>query len=131
MATKINSYREMNATDLVKQWKKLVNDSVMAGRDAHMFKELLLKASPIQIMAGMYWYQNSTITVPQFVKQVNEWLYDDEFEAELILASDISHTTPPEYYTYFDLKEEETAYAYQQVAVAKVRLQEWVNRVLS
>lgn len=125
------SPRDLNAPDLVKKFKQIVNENVMMGRDAAFLKDLLEKASPVQILYGMYQFQKTSITVPQFVKKIFTWYEDDELQADIELARYISHHTPPEYYTYMDLLEEETAFANQHVIEARKVLREWSERVLA
>jgi len=125
------SYRELTAPDLVKQWRKIVNDNVQMGRDSHLIKQFLQGVSPAQILLGMYQYQgNRTISIPQFLKQSNEWLEIDEEEVDIDLAICVTNHVPPEYYQYHDLEGEENARAYQICREAKIRLQEWAGLIL-
>jgi len=131
MTTK-KSPRDYNAPDLVKQWKKIVNDNIMIGRDAHLFKEALLKYSPVQILLGMYrCKENKTITIPQFLGQAQSWAENYEVWAEIDLAAHISNFWPNEYYTYLDFQEEESSYAWKKTLEAKKSLREWSDKVLS
>lgn len=127
------SYKTMNAPDLVKHWKKTVNDNVQMGRDAHMMKTLLEHCTPVQILCGMYQYTDSrTITIPQFIRQADAWLLEDEFEAGLHLAIAVSHADPPPaYYIMYDLEFEETADAHNAYENAKEELKIWADRILS
>jgi hypothetical protein len=131
MATR-KSPREYNATDLVKRWKSIVNDNVNIGRDAALLKEALTKYSPVQLLLGMHQCNSiTTITIPQYLKMLNDWVELDETWAEIYLALYISDFVPNEYYQWLDYKEEETAHAYQIVKNATIHLQEWSNNVLS
>lgn len=123
---------QCNAPDLVKKWKSLVNDNVMIGRDSSMLKKQLTEGvTPAQILFGMYQYEGErTITIPQFLAQQEDWLVEAD-EAEIELACCISHTTPPEYYIWQDLRNEQTSYAYQQAKDAHRKVLIWANRVLA
>lgn len=122
---------QANAPDLVKKWRSLVNDNVMMGRDAALIKKALTELTPAQILFGMYQYETErTITIPQFLAQQDDWAIDKD-DAEIELACCISHTTPPEYYLWQDLRHEQTSYAYQQARDAHRKVQIWANRVLS
>ena len=126
------NYRELNSVDLVKRWRVIVNDNVNIGRDSHLIKEFLVRATPVQILFGMYQYQKSkTISIPQFLKQCDRWLEDDEQWAEIELARNLTSTTPPEYFVYMDLIEEETAYAFQLSFAARQSLRQWADRILA
>src|SRR3990172_11294622 len=125
------SYRELTAPDLVKQWKKLVNDNISIGRDSHLIKQFLQGVSPAQILLGMYQYQgNRTISIPQFLKQSNEWLELDEEEVDIDLAICVTNHVPQEYYDYHDYKEEENARSYQISREAKTKLKEWAGLII-
>lgn len=123
---------QANAPDLVKRWKTLVNDNVMIGRDAAMLKKLLTEGvTPAQILYGMYQYEGErTITIPQFLAQQEDWLVDAG-DAEIELACCMSKTTPPEYFIWQDLKNEQTSYAYQQAREAHRKVQQWAIRILT
>lgn len=124
-------YRNLNAPDLVKQWKKIVNDHVQIGRDAHMIKEKLAFIKPVQILLGMYRYkEQSTCTVPQFLREYERWLEDDELEAEIELCCFITESKPPEYLIYQDLKDDISYEAYQALHDSKIKLIAWTNEVL-
>lgn len=125
------SYRELTAPDLVKQWKQIVNSHVVMGRDAHLLKDYLNAHTPVQVLYGFYQCANrSNISIPLFLKLEDNWLEEDEFEAELELARFISHTTPPAYYTYQELKSEESFWSIQSVKTAKAILIQWIEGVL-
>lgn len=125
------NYREMTAPDLVKQWKRLVNDNVMMGRDSHLVKDFLSRATPPQILLGMYLYKDiRTVTIPQFLKQWESWLMEDNIWAEVELACYVSKHTPPEYYTYKDLIDEQNSDAFVTSMEARLKLREWAEGVL-
>lgn len=122
---------QLNAPDLVKKWKTLVNDNCQMGRDAALIKKALTELSPAQILYGMYQYETErTISIPQFLAQQEDWVIDRD-EAEIELAICISHTTPPEYFIWMDTRNEQTSYAYQQARDAYRKLQIWSARVLA
>lgn len=126
------SYRDMTAPQLVGQWKRVVNDNVHMGRDSHLMKELLLRANPTQVLLGMYQFEgNRTVTIPQFYRAHEEWLELDESAADIELAVLITNKTPPDYYTWKELKDEQTAAAYALAFEAHYKLQEWADRILS
>ena len=122
-----------NAPDLVKKWRSLVNDSVMMGRDSALIKKQLTEGvTPAQILFGMYQYEGErTITIPQFLSQMDEWLVEPAEEAEIELACCMSKTTPPEYYIWQDYRFEQTSYGYQQARDAKRKVQIWASKVLA
>lgn len=125
------SYRDLNAPDLVKKWKSIVNDHVMMGRDSAFMKELLEKATPVQILYGMYQYHKVSITVPQFIKSMMVWYEEDEILAEIELARYVTNYTPPEYYTYIELENEESSFAFQKSFAARQKLREWAEGILA
>lgn len=125
------NYRELTAPQLVGRWKAIVNDRVMIGRDSHLMKDFLLKATSVQILLGMYRQESKTITIPQFLRQSEDWLEEDDLWAEIELARYITHITPPEYYTYWDWCEEETAYAFNKSLEARLKLREWSEKILA
>lgn len=122
-----------NAPDLVKKWRTLVNSNVVMGRDAALLKKHLTDGiTPAQILYGMYQYEGErTVSIPQFLNQLEDWLLEPPQEAEIELAICISHTTPPEYFIWQDLKNEESSYAYQQARDAHKKLQLWAGRILA
>lgn len=124
--------KDLKAPDLVKHWRKLVNDNVSMGRDAHMIKLRLEYLSSVQLLAGMYQYVGKkTITIPQFLSQEEEWLVEDEMEAQIELAVYISHTKPPAYWIWQDLKNEPGDYRiYNQAKEAFDELRDWSERIL-
>lgn len=128
----MKSLKELNSPDLVKQWKKLVNDNISIGRDAHMIKLRLEYMSPIQILYGMYQYIGQrTISIPQFLSQEEDWFVPDEMEAQIELAVAISHTKPPAYWIWHDLKEEPPSYTvFNQSKQAFSELRDWSERVI-
>lgn len=122
-----------NAPDLVKKWRSLVNDSVMMGRDAALIKKQLTDGiTPAQILYGMYQYEGErTITIPQFLAQVEDWIIEPAADAEIELACCISHTTPPEYFLWKELKDEQDSHLYQQAREAHRKVQQWAMRINS
>ena len=122
----------LNAPDLVKKWRSLVNDNVMMGRDSALIKKALTEGlTPAQILYGMYQYETErTITIPQFLAQQEDWLVDAG-NAEIELACCISHTTPPEYYIWQDFKNSDNSYGYQQAREAHRKVQQWAMRILA
>ena len=122
----------LNAPDLVKKWRSLVNDNCMIGRDSALIKKQLTEGvTPAQILFGMYQYEGErTITIPQFLVQQEDWLVEAD-EAEIELACCISHTTPPEYFLYKELKNEQESHLYQQARDAHRKVQIWAHKVLS
>lgn len=125
------SYRNLTAPDLVKEWKRLVNSPVMMGRDARFMKEALMMYTPVQIMLGIHRTKSATTTIPMFVKSTESWLEEDELLAEIELACIITGHTPPEYFTYLEYRDEETAYAFNKSLEARLKLREWADGVLS
>lgn len=125
------NYRQANAPDMVKYWKKTVNDHVMMGRDSHLLKEALMRYTSAQILLGMHQYNGaSTITIPQFLLRHERWLEPDEMWAEIRLAMEISNSTPPEFYIYMDNQEPEDSGSFQIGLAARLKLREWSDRVL-
>lgn len=124
---------ECNAPDLVKKWRSLVNDNVMMGRDAALIKKALTDGvTPAQILFGMYQYENEkTITIPQFLKQMEEWLLEPAGDAEIELACCMSHTIPPEYFLWQDYRETENSYGYKQSREAHRKIMQWAQKVLA
>lgn len=126
------SARNLNAPDLVKEWKKTVNQNVMMGRDAKMFKEYLEWMTPVQILYGILQYSNTpTISIPQFLRQYEDWYIEDNIEAEIELAVSISHSYPPAYWIWHDCKDEQDYNNFQAASVARDELKEWADRILT
>lgn len=126
------NYKDLTAPDLVKQWRRLVNDNVMFGRDAHLVKDFLLLATPVQVLLGMYQYKDiRTVTIPQFLRQWESWLIEDEAWAEVELACYVARQTPPEYYIYKDLVNEQNSEAFFTSIEARLKLREWSEGVLT
>lgn len=129
-------YKDYTAPDLVKEWRRLVNDNVNMGRDSHMIKEHLRDVTPIQMLLGIYQYvENKTISIPQFLRNQEDWLVEDEGEAAIELAVCISHNTPPAYWIWQDGKDEmmsrNTTYGiFGQTLAARKELLEWSERIL-
>ena len=128
------SLRTLNPTDLVKEWRKLVNDNIELSRDAFLLKRFMAEhsATPPQMLLGMHQYRgNKTLTLPQFLRGWEEWLIEDEWEAELELAVRIAHIEPPAYFIYHDFADEdETADNYARFVEAKQLLSVWKERIL-
>lgn len=125
------NYKELNAPDLVKQWRKVVNVHVMMGRDAALLKDALVRYTSVQIMLGFYQYEhNATISIPQFIRQNEQWLCVDELEADIELAVLVARKKPEAYYVWQDYKDEDSAYAFGQAVAARQDLKQWADRVL-
>lgn len=124
--------RELNGAELVRRWRALVNGNVSMVRDASIFKRALLTMNSVQILLGMYQFENSrTISIPQFMRQQDAWLELDEAWADVRLAILLSHKTPSDYFLYMDCRDEETTQAYQQAIKARESLQAWADRIIS
>lgn len=122
---------ELNATELLRRWRQLVNGNNSAGRDGAMLKNHLQRYSGVQILLGMYQYRgNGTISIPQFLNDIDNWLETDEEIATIELACRMSHTRPTDYYIWRDMQGEETAQAVKQGDEAYQRLLTWANRVI-
>ena len=130
---KISGVSQLTAPELVKSWKRLVNDNVMIGRDAHLLKEQLRYMTPAQLLYGIYQYiGNKIISIPQFLTQRDGWFQSDEVEAEIELAAAMSDILPPEYWIWQDLKNEQTnTYEFSQFQEAYLKLREWSTKVLA
>lgn len=125
-------YRNLNASDLVRFWKQIVNNKTLVGRDGKFFKDALVYMTPVQILEGMYKYKGqNTITVHQFLVQKDDWLEDDTIWAEIELACSVSGNVPPSYYTYKDLEYEETPDAYHWRRESRKQLINWADEVLA
>lgn len=127
------SPREYTAPDLVKEWKKRVNQNIVMGRDAHLIKVKLEYLTPAQILLGIYCYVGEdTVSIPQFLQQEEDWIEEDQEAAEIELAAAITKTTPPAYRIWRDLRyEEPTPSNLRAYKEAKQNLYEWVERILS
>lgn len=125
-------YRELNAPELVKKWRSIVNDNVNIGRDAHIIKEKLLTLTPVQILLGIYWCrEHDIISIPSMFKMQQDWLEEDEAWAEVELALVISNTIPVHYYIYKDMLDIDTPDAVAQSLSARMELRNWAERILS
>jgi hypothetical protein len=123
---------DITAPDLVKEWKHIVNDYVMIGRDAHLMKESLNIFTVAQILLGIYQYAgNRSITIPRFLSSHEEWIERDEEWAKIELAREFSKTTPKEYLLYQDLCEEENSQAFMTSLEARLWLRDWAERILN
>lgn len=102
----------------------------MAGRDSHLIKELLNVCTPVQVLHGIYSYAgNGTCSIPIFCSQREQWLEKDDQWAEVLLAVVLTKYTPPEYYTYMDLRDEQSNWAFGSAFEARQKLREWANEV--
>ena len=85
------TYQNLNAPDLVKLWKSIVNNNVSIGRDAHLIKNLLQMYTAEQILCGMYRMKGSgTVSIPQFVRQFEDMAVIDEVTNKIELAIFVS-----------------------------------------
>lgn len=126
------SYRNLTAPQLVTHWKKIVNDNINIGRDSHLFKDFLLRATSTQILLGMYRFEGQyNITIPIFLREYQQWLELDDGSADIELAMLITHKVPPAYYTWKELKDEQDSWAFSQAQEAKSTLKEWADRILA
>lgn len=125
------NYRELNAVELLKVWRSIVNKYTSGGRDAKMLKEALALYTPVQILLGFYHYKESaTISIPQFLKQYEDWLEIDEILAEIEFCRYI-RPTPPEYWVYRDYEDAENATELTKHLESRTKLREWANEVLA
>lgn len=125
------TYREMTAPDLVKQWRRLVNDYVNMGRDSHLIKQELQALTPVQILLGMYRCKGqATLSIPQFLRQKDKWL-EDEAWAEVELARFLTNTSPPSYYVFMDTINEEDVASREHFLKASASLFQWADGVVS
>lgn len=124
-------YRNLTAPELVKQWKRLINDNVQIGRDSSLIKQALQYLTPVQILLGIYQQQgNRTISIPQFLRNKEEWVEDDEGTAEIELAILITSKVPSFYYIWQDTRFDETPQLFAQGLEARLQLREWASRIL-
>lgn len=124
--------RALNAPELVKKFRSIIGGYVNIGRDSKLMKEFLERATPAQILLGIYQYKDSkTITVPMFLRYHEDWLILDETEADIELAVCVSETLPPAYLIWQDFRNEQSAYAVGQSEQALKELLVWVDKVLS
>jgi hypothetical protein len=125
------SFRDLTAPDLVKEWKRLVNQNIMMGRDSHMLKLRLAYMTPVQLLLGIQQYRgNKTITIPQFLQDEEIWYEPDEIAAEIELATFISNSFPTAYWIWHDCMDAETPDAFQAGFAARQELREWADRIL-
>lgn len=126
------SYRDMTAPQLVVHWKKIVNDNINMGRDAKMLKEFLEVATPVQILLGMYQFEDEhNVTIPMFIRTQNTWLELDPETADIELATLISRKIPPDYYVWKELRQEQDADSWYLYNQARIAIREWADRILS
>lgn len=126
------SVRELNAPDLVKKWKVLVNDHVNMGRDSHLLAELLKICTPVQVLLGMYQFKGqANISIPIFTRNMDEWIEVDEEWAEVELARHISNSTPSDYYIFMDMRDSWDAQSFQTANEHMRATIRWADRVLS
>lgn len=125
-------YRNLTPTQLVNQWKAIVNQNLIPGRDAKLLKNTLEEMNSVQVLLGMYKMKSKSynISIPQFLKQSNEWLELDEKVAEIELARFVSGHTPDSWFVYEELKTEYGSWAFQKSLEAKQELVQWAERML-
>lgn len=122
---------QFDAAELLRRWRQIVNGNNAAGRDGALLKNYLQRYSGIQILLGMYRYRGKpTISIPQFLSDIDEWLEPNEDYAAIELACELSHMTPPEYYIWQDMQREENAHAVQMGKSAYAKLLTWAEGVL-
>lgn len=126
------NYRSLNAPELLKLWRSIVNKYTTGGRDLKLLKDALgLYTSP-QILLGFYRNKDAaTISIPQFLKQDENWLEEDETLAEIELCRILTSSTPPEYWEFRDNEEYENAIELRVATEALNKLREWSNKVLA
>lgn len=126
------AYEDLNATDLLRRWRQLVNDNSASGRDGALLKNFLLHTSPIQVLLGMYQYRSQrTISIYQFLTQTENWLESDIAIAKIELARCVANKTPASYYTWMDHKDEESALGQSYAAQAYNQIMAWADGVLA
>lgn len=126
------AYEDLNATDLLRRWRQLVNDNSASGRDGALLKNFLLHTSPIQVLLGMYQYRSQrTISIYQFLTQSEDWLEPDIVVAKVELARCVSNKTPACYYTWMDHKDEESAQSQAYAKPALSQIMAWADGVLA
>lgn len=126
------AYEDLNAAELLRRWRQIVNGNNAAGRDGQLLKDYLLRVSPIQVLLGMYQYRGvRTISIPQFLRQDDEWLETDLTLAKIELARCVANKTPPSYYTWMDWKDEDGALASSYTSTALHQLITWADGVLA
>lgn len=126
------AYDDLNATDLLRRWRQLVNDNSSSGRDGALLKNFLLHTSPIQVLLGMYQYRSQrTISVYQFLTQSEDWLEPDIAVAKVELARCVANKTPPSYYVWMDYKEDESVVAKSFTDSSFSTLTAWADGVLA
>lgn len=124
------NYREMSAPELVKMWRKLVNDNVSIGRDSHLVKQALIEMNPVQMLLGIYQQTSKSISIPQFLRNKEQWLELDEGTAEIELAIAVTRHIPPEYYVYHENLDEESPMAHGRALEARLKLREWAENII-
>lgn len=128
----VKPVKEMDAPTLVRRWKALVNDNVMMGRDAHLLKEALNIYTPVQLLYGMYLMRPSkTVSIPQFLRQHDNWVVDNELDCSIELARLITGTAPKEYWIYRDFENAFSSAESHLYETARTALIEWADRILS
>lgn len=122
---------DITAPDLLREWRKLVGENVLAGRDLKLFKDALVRYTPAQLLFGFTQFRGVySVTVPKFLDLTDEWLLKEESWAKIELAVEISQSTPKEYFIWRDLREEQDAQSYIASQEARRWLLEWSERVL-
>ena len=124
--------KSLNAPEIVRKFKHITGGYVNIGRDSKLMKEFLDKATPAQILYGIYQFRDAkTITIPIFLRHHEEWLIEDEIEAEIELAALVSETIHPSYMIWHDYRYDNNAYAVNQAETAFKELVVWADRTLS
>lgn len=122
----------LNAAELLRRWNQIVNGNLASGRDGAMLKSKLQIYSSEQILLGMYQKRgNRTISIPQFLADIDDWLEPDMERATIELACEMSGKTPTDYYIWRDMQGEESAQAVKQGDEAYQRLLTWAYQVIS
>lgn len=126
------AYEELNATDLLRRWRQIVNGNSSGGRDGALLKNFLVHTSPVQVLLGMYRFRGQrTVSIHQFLNESEEWLEADLTLAKIELARCVANKTPTAYYVWMDNKDEESAHAQQFTEAAWNDLVAWSDRILA
>lgn len=125
-------FRDLNALELIKIWRRVVNNNVNAGRDGHLLKEYLAHTLSEIIVLGFYKYAGQgTITIPQFLRQAEDWYEEDETWARIELATLYTGVRLPDYNVYLENRLDPNPEYYQLSQTALISLKEWADRVLA
>ena len=131
-----NSYRSLNALELVSWFLRLTGGYINKGRDAHMLSLYMKEhgVEPTQILLGIFEFRKSSDTqdIPTFLR--NDWPLGNDLlqdEAELVLHL-TAQPAPSFYIIYADLIDLDMLDASFENAFqkAKQELQEWVDEHL-